>query len=339
MNKVKTFLIIFILLVIMGAIFIISSIINKIPENPAGTIGNTGGNLYNEGLFCENEGQVFFANPYDENTLYVMNPDETEFEKLTTVGVKSINAAGKYVYYCQDSVGDGSGLGYTIKTTGMYRMTKDGRNTECLKRDPLLTMNLIDNDIYYQHFHNDGGLTLDRISIDKSSEDIALEGIMSPASAADGTIYYAHQEDNFLLYSFNTRTGMNSMLWSHKVYNPVYHTDGYIYFMDVENNYQIHRYNPSTGEDQTLTYDRAENFNVFDNYIYYQKFSQTEPALMRMQTDGSNAEVVAYGNFQNINMTSSYVYFTEYGTTTPVYHQSLYGPVNVSVFSPQVDKQ
>ena len=32
----------------------------------------------------------------DENTLYVMNPDETEIKKLTTVGVKSINAAGKY---------------------------------------------------------------------------------------------------------------------------------------------------------------------------------------------------------------------------------------------------
>ena len=339
MNKAKPFLIITILLVIMGAILIISSIFNKIPENPVGTVGNTGGNLYNNGLFCENEGRVFFANPYDENTLYVMNSDETEVEKLTTVGVKSINAAGKYVYYYQDSVGDGSGLGYTVKTTGMYRMTKNGRNTECLIREPLLTMNLIDSDIYFQHFNRDGILTLDRISIDKSSMDTAIEGIMSPASAADGSIYYAHQEDGFLLYTYNTRTHMNSMLWGHKVYNPVYHTDGYIYFMDVENNYQIHRYHPSTGESQTLTYDRVENFNVYDNYIYYQKFSQAEPALMRMQTDGSNAEIVAYGNFGNISMTSGYVYFTEYGSTTPVYHQSLYGPVNISVFSPQVNKR
>ena len=128
------------------------------------------------------------------------------------------------------------------------------------------------------------------------------------------------------------------MLWGHKVYNPIYHTDGYIYFMDVENNYQIHRYNPSTGEDQTVTYDRVENYNVYGNYIYYQKFSQTEPALMRMQTDGSNVEVVSFGNFDNINMTSGYVYFTEYGTLTPLYHQSLMGPVNVSVFTPQERK-
>lgn len=336
MNKVKAFLIIFIILVLMGGLLFLSYLFNKIPQNPAGTVGNTGGNLYNNGLFCEDEGQVFFANPYDENTLYVMNSDESEAEKLTTVGVKSINAAGKYVYYYQDSVGDGSGLGYTVRTTGMYRMSKDGKYTECLKREPLLTMNLIDNDIYYQHFNDEGGLNLDRISIDKSSESTALNGIMSPASASDSVIYYAHPEEGFMLYSYDTRTGMNSMLWSHKVYNPIYHTDGYIYFLDVENNYQLHRYNPYTGEDQTLTYDRAECYNVYDNYIYYQKFSESEPALMRMLTDGSNAEIVAFGNFANINMTSNYVYFTEYGSTSPIYHQYLWGSVNPTIFQPQI---
>ena len=336
MNKLKLLLIMAACILLISGLFIGSILLNKIPENPNGTVGNTGGNHYNNGLFCEDEGQVFFANPYDQNTLYVMNSDETEVQKLTTVGVKSINAAGKFVYYYQDDVGKGSGLGYAIKTNGIYRVKKDGKSPECLIKEPLLSMNLINNDIYFQHFHNTGGLTLDTIAIDKSSESTALEGIMSPASAADGIIYYAHQEDNFLLYAFDTRTGMNSLLWNHKVYNPIYHTDGYIYFMDVENNYQIHRYHPMTGEDQTLTYDRAENYNVYDNYIYYQKFSTTEPALMRMHTDGSNVEVVSYGNFTNINITSNYVYYTEFGTTAPVFHQHLWEPVNPSVFNPQI---
>lgn len=338
MKKLKTFLLIFILLLLIGGILVVSYLLNRIPENPAGTIGNTGGNLYNNGFFCENDGQVFFANPYDQNTLYVMNPDETETEKLTTVGVKSINAAGDYVYYYQDDVGEGSGLGYTVRTNGIYRVQKNGNKPECLIREPMLTMNLIDNKIYFQHFNDDGGLTLDYIAIDKSSEGTALEGIMSPASAKDGSIYYAHQEDNFLLYTYNSRTNMNSLIWNHKVYNPVYHTDGYIYFMDVENNYRICRYNLSTGENQVVTNDRVENFNVYNNYVYYQKFSQTEPALMRIQTDGSYPEVVMYGNFGNISMTSAYVYYTEYGTTTPVYHQSLYGPINPTIFSPQKSK-
>ena len=338
MKKLKTIVIIFILIVFLAVIFTVSYFLNKIPENPAGTIGNTGGNLYHNGLFCEDDGQVFFANPYDQNTLYVMNVDETEVEKLTTVGVKSINAAGNFVYYFQDDVGEGAGLGYTIKTTGMYRMKKNGNSPECLIREPMLTMNLLDNTIYFQHFNDEDEMTLDYISIDKSSEGTALEGIMSPASGADGSIYYAHQEDNFLLYTYNTRTNMNMMLWNHKVYNPVYHTDGYIYFMDLENNYRVCRYHPSTGEYQTITSERVESFNLLGNYIYYQKFSQTEPALMRVMTDGSNPEIVMYGNFGTISMTSAYVYFTEFGTTSPIYHQSLYGPINPTTFSPQVNK-
>ena len=266
-----------------------------------------------------------------------MNADETEVEKLTTVGVKFINAAGKYVYYYQDSVGGDSGLGYTIKTTGIYRTRKDGKKTECLKRIPLLSMNLINNDIFYQHYNDAGEVSLDLISIDKDSESTALTGIISPASAVDSVIYYTRQEDNFFLYSYDTRTGMNSMLWNHMVYNPIYHTDGYIYFMDIENNYQLHRYNPFTGEDQTLTHDRVENFNVYENCIYYQQFSQTTPALKRMQTDGYNVETIALGNYENINLTSNYAYYTEYGSSSPVYHQSLWGPVNPSVFMPKTD--
>lgn len=334
MNKLKTFFVILLLILVLGGLLVGTVYLNKIPENPAGTVGNSAGNLYNKGLFCENEGQVFFANPNDENTLYVMNSDETEFKKLTTVGVNSINAAGKYVYYHQDSVGEGSGLGYTVKTTGMYRMQKNGKGTECLKREPMLSMNLVDNDIYYQHFNDEGGLNLEKISIDKSSEGIALEGVMTPASAANGVIYYAHQEDNFNLYAYDTRTGTNSLFWQHKVYNPIYHTDGYIYFMDVENNYQLHRYNPSTGENQTLTEDRVDLFNVYDNCIYYQHSTGKNPALKRMQTDGNNPEIVMFGIFENINLTSQYAYFSEYGSSTSVYHQSLWGFIRPSIFAP-----
>lgn len=35
--------------------------------------GNTPGNLYNEGMFCEKDGIVFFSNPSDGYKLYSMN--------------------------------------------------------------------------------------------------------------------------------------------------------------------------------------------------------------------------------------------------------------------------
>lgn len=334
MKKLKLILVLILLLLVIGGACIVAFIFNRVPKNPAGTVGNTPGNLYNDGLFCENEGKVYFSNPYDGNTLYVMNPDETELKKLSNIGAASINAANKYVYYYQSNAAEGSGLGYAIKTTGLFRMTKDGIDNLCLLKAPIGSVTLIDNSLYYQHFLDTGGLNLETISIDKSKESVALEGIIYPACAVNSVIYYSNSAENFSLFSYDTRTGANSMIWNHRVWNPIYHTDGYLYFMDIDTQYELHRYNIVTGDYQVLTTDRLENFNVYDNYIYYQKFSQYEPVLMRMRTDGSNPEIVAYGNFENVNITSRYVYFNEFGSRTPIYRQDLYGPVNPTIFSP-----
>ena len=56
--------------------------------NPPGTVGNTAGNLYNSGLFCEYDGTVYFSNAADNGALYSMNVDETEVKKLNTLKYK-----------------------------------------------------------------------------------------------------------------------------------------------------------------------------------------------------------------------------------------------------------
>ena len=81
MKKIKLIFIIILLILVIGGLSVFAYIQNRVPENPAGTVGNTAGNLYNDGLFCENEGKVYFSNAYDANTLYVMNPDETEIKE------------------------------------------------------------------------------------------------------------------------------------------------------------------------------------------------------------------------------------------------------------------
>lgn len=44
------------------------------PRQSPETVGNTAGNLNNSGYFCEYDGTVYFANAYDSNTLYSMDP-------------------------------------------------------------------------------------------------------------------------------------------------------------------------------------------------------------------------------------------------------------------------
>ena len=100
-NTCKIILLIIALVLFFGGLTAVNYFTGIVQENPSGTVGNHAGNLYNNGLFCEHDGKVYFSNPYDENTLYVMNPDETDIKKIGTVGVTSLNAGGKYIYYYQ----------------------------------------------------------------------------------------------------------------------------------------------------------------------------------------------------------------------------------------------
>lgn len=330
-STLRNTLVIIVMVLAIGVVGFLAFRSGKIPANEPGTIGNTGGNLNNKGLFCEKDGVVYFSNGNDQNTLYSMNPDETNIKKLGKVGIESINAGGDYLYFYQKSVGKGSGLGFVRNTTGVYRSKTNGQDMFCLRRDPAATITLVGDNLYYQHYTAKTGTTLDRIATDKSSEETIFPYFVNPASVAGGMMYYNGNDKDHYLYAYDTNTGDNLTIWQHNLWNPVY-DNGYIYFMDLETTYELHRYSLMDQTEEVLSYDRVDTFNVGDGWVYYQRTVGDEPALMRVRTDGTGLEMVAAGNYENINMTSQYVYFYPFGQDSPIYKQSLHGPVNVSTF-------
>ena len=79
---------------IVGALAIVG---DRILDNPPETVGNTAGNLNNSGYFCEYDGTVYFANAYDSNTLYSMDPSKQNIKKLGNASVKNI-LAGENIF-------------------------------------------------------------------------------------------------------------------------------------------------------------------------------------------------------------------------------------------------
>ena len=77
-SKLKNILIIIITFVILTALIVLVIMSGRIPLNDENTVGNTAGNLNNKGYFCEYDGRVYFANAYDNYSLYSMNPDESD---------------------------------------------------------------------------------------------------------------------------------------------------------------------------------------------------------------------------------------------------------------------
>lgn len=313
-----TFVIILILFIGLG---VSTFLTGRVKMNPKGTVGNTAGNLNNQGLFCEYNGTVYFSNPGDGGSLYAMNPDESDIRKLNSMKVQNILAGGDYLYYFQIGSADSTGFGTVANTHAINRCNLKGEKTVGLTRDVVICGQLVDNYLYLYTSGKEHPIFY-KIKIDRTDETHLADYSINPACAADGMIYYNGTLDDHALYRLNTATDTTETVWDGNVWNPVLNED-YIYYMDVSSNYRLCRYSLSEQVVEILTYDRVDCFNVGSGYIYYQKNDAAEPQLKCMHTDGSNVLVVADGVYNHINMTSQYVYFQEFGVSGSLYHSRL----------------
>ena len=130
------------------------NITSRIVYNDEFVQGNTSGNLLNNGLFCEYNNKIYFANSNDDNSLYVMDSDCQKFKKITSHVVSHINVAGKYIFYSRKSNVPNTKRDSDILRNGgqgIYRINLNGKHTEVLCKDPVGILNLAGNDVYNQH--------------------------------------------------------------------------------------------------------------------------------------------------------------------------------------------
>ncbi|MBR4084304.1 MAG: DUF5050 domain-containing protein [Lachnospiraceae bacterium] len=310
MKNLKPIIVFVIILIIAGALTLLSYQEESIPANPDGTIGNTAGNLNNGGLFCEHEGRVYFSNPADNNCLYSMNIDETDVKKVYDGNICNILAGGDYLYYFMREPVNTS-LDKLRVSHAFFRSNLNGEKVKNMTRDVVVHAQLV-NDSLYLLTTAGNNLCFYRMNTDQSDKTILADYAVNPSCAKDGVIYYNGTQTNHYLNSLNTENNVSTVFWEGNIWYPV--LDGnYFYYLDVENDYRLCRYDYTQEVIEVLTHDRVECFNIGSGYLYYQSNSQTEPALKRMRLNGSDLTVIAKGNYTAIHMTSNYVYFKEFG--------------------------
>lgn len=336
-RNIKLTIALLVLFLALAGALVYNYISSIVPSNPFTYVGNTPGNMQNGGYFAYNpaDGLVYFSNAYDSGYLYSMNPDETQLTKVNGSNTKFICPAGNYIYYYIDTATGGTGLGYVIKTVGLYRSKTNGKDSTCLDREPVISMQLIGDYIYYEKYDNQNIPKLFKTKTDKSEIILVSDDIIDPACANNGIIYFNGTKKNHYLYGLNTQSDTAYTIYQGNLWYPQY-VNGFVYYMDVENNYRLCRYNPSTLTVDVLTEDRVDCYNVSDNYIFYQKSDKTEPALMKMRVDGSGREKVADGVYKDINLTSNYAYFRSFSDSMNIYHVPINGGA-VSFFTAASD--
>lgn len=304
-------------IIIAGGMILLSFWSKRIPSNPPGTIGNTAGNLNNGGLFCEQNGMVYFSNPADNGSLYSMTIDEKNPTKIYDGNVCNILCGGDYLYYFMREP-RGTSLDKIRVSHSFYRSLLNGDKVTSMSTDVVICGQLVDNSLFLMTT-SDNGLSFYRMNTDRSDKTQLTNYMVNPACAKDGFIYYNGTKTNHYLNALNTETDVSTVLWKGNIWYPVLEGN-YFYYLDVEKDYRLCRYDYTKNQVEVLTHDRVDCFNLGNGYIYYQCNSQTTPALKRMHLDGSDVTIIAEGNYTAIHMTSQYVYFKSFEDNNLWYH-------------------
>lgn len=330
MKKYLKIIIPLILICITG--LVIYYFVSKVKLNSSYVNGNTAGNLYNAGLFCESDGEVFFSNTNDNGRLYAMNIDGSNIHKLSNDTAMYINADKNYVYYVRNNNQKiTSQTFFSYDRNSLCRIKRNGHGSTVLDPDPCIYASLIGNYIYYLHYDTQTATSLYRIRIDGEEKKKIKSHYLFTCNTSDRYFYYNNPK-NGQLYRYDTASQSEALFYDCNCYKPVVLDDTNVYYMDVNRDNAIVHVNINNPNPVVLTEANVEHYNVYGSLIFYQRGGDN-PALCVVKNDGTGFKELAKGEFCNINVTSQYVYFTDF-VSNKEYCTSTQNPDTIKALQP-----
>lgn len=320
MNKRVKKILIFIITVSCIAIAVLLAKINsRLPENPVSHVGNSAGNLYNRGLFTEDENYIYFANLADNYRLYrtTHSLEETICIHKDSVEYLNLDAFSSYLYYSrinyrQNTYGN---TVFDILGTGIYRFHLGNKSLTRLYPDACGFVLLGGNSLFYQSYGEDGNFDLNSLDIHKeaATSQLLTTDYIHPVNYRDGLLYYSGVTKDHGLYTLAPETGSSRRIAAIDCFQPIV-TDTGTYFLSQQHNYALF-YLPNTSDTAVLiTNNRVSSYNISKDgrFLFYQVDDGRNNRLCRYNlTTGQESELIS-GDYKNLNTASDYLFFTDF---------------------------
>lgn len=323
MNKrLKAILISIIIISLLAILILVGKINSKLSENPPDYAGNTAGNIYNRGLFAEDETYIYFANLADNFRLYRMTHTLEDVECLNKDSVEYINpdSTSSYIYYSrinyrQNTYGN---TVFDILSTGIYRFGVKKRQLTRLYPDACGMVLLGGNNLYYQTHGDDGNFDLCALPTNKkdaTSKTVTTDYIF-PATYQNGLLYYSGVTEDHCLYALSPDSGTATQIADLNCFQPIVTASG-TYFLSLTHDYALF-YLPNTGDTATqITANRISSYNISKDgrTLFYQVDDGVNNRLCSCDTFSHKEEEILTGNYKNLNIVSHYLFFTNFEET------------------------
>lgn len=329
-GKRSTLILIAVVILIIGTVFIISAFRGRTLKSSPGQAGNLTGNLYSLGLFCENDGRIYFSNFNDDGALYSMSSDLTDFRKLSSDKVRYINADDYYIYYSRmNNLREDNGRDLLrLYPNGLFRIRKNGRRLKMLYNDIIGTAAVNSNYVVYQRFTDKGRVNIICSDISGDGETVLAEDDCIAVSIYDGLLYYSGVRNDHSIHSVGLADGGSRVAFEGSTYMPAASDKG-IYYIATTDNYTIHLID-SLGNDSRITDCRCSSYNISADgrYIFYQRDDGEENGIEMYDTSDRSCTHIYDGDFKNINLAGGYCFFFSFDEET-VYAYKPGGSLNI----------
>lgn len=316
----------------------------RVVYNPPDTIGNSSGNILNNGLFCEYENKIYFSNFKDDGSLYSMDSNCSNYKKISSDAATHINVAGKYIIYSRrnNTKTNKSGDFLSFNNIGIYRMDKHGKNVTHLSTNPNGVSVLAGNYVYFQNYSKKDGLQFYKVKIDGSDEKRLNTEETVPNAVFHNVLYYVGADNDHSIHTMDLNTDSCNVLVEGNYNNLVINND-YLYYIDLAQKYAIGRMELDGSNPKILVNKRCFTYNLSPNgrYLYYQtedKKNDKKNGLYRLDLENNSEVLIKTGNFHNINTTSNYVFFSDMKDTS-WFMLPTSNDVNVQAFNPDVESK
>lgn len=323
MNKTIRNILIFIIVAAFFAIIILLYKINStLPKNPPDYIGNTAGNLYNRGLFAEDEAYIYFANPADNFRLYRMNHALEQVTRLTKDSVEYINpdAASGYLYYSRINyrLNTYGNTVFDLSSTGIYRFNLKKETLTRLYPNTCGIVFLAGNTLLYQAHGSDGDFDLCSLSVtEKKAKEVCITtDCILPVNFYHGQLYYAGVKNDHYLYTSLPTDASASLFANLDCFQPIVTNSG-TYFLSQKHNYALFHLPNASDTASLLVAERLSTYNLStdESTLFYQVDNQKNNRLCRYDIATGTETTLLTGDYKNLNTVSHYLFFTDFAET------------------------
>ncbi|NLC20217.1 MAG: DUF5050 domain-containing protein [Clostridiales bacterium] len=304
--------------------------------NDENVSGNTAGNIYNGGLFCEMNGKIYFSNNKAGGSLYVMDSDLTRLKKLRNDKAVFINADDNYIYYIRaNDINNSDTEHMMFYNSGVYRVKLNGSELKAYTSDPSSYLTLKGNSIYFQKYDLATGYSLYKYQIDGESNRLLVKDAATPVNVSGTGLYFTPKAHNQCIRMIDLKSFIIYQAFEGSYLQPIFR-DGYIYYMDAANDNIIYRMNQDGSGKELLVDSRCSTYNITNSgiYLYYQVDDQADKGIYRLKLDTMEVSRLLDGDYKQINVTEKYVFFRD-ADNSNTYIISADGYPEVNVFDPE----